>query len=67
VVTIVAFNLVMFAPVELPLLAFFIAPDRTRAAVKRISAVASSHRRTLAVGIAGAAGIYLLGRGVGLF
>jgi hypothetical protein len=67
IVTIVAFNLVMFGPVELPLLAFFIAPDRTRAAVQRISAVASSHRRTLAAGIAGIAGTYLLGRGFGLF
>jgi hypothetical protein len=67
IVTIVAFNLVMFAPVELPLLAFFIAPDRTRAAVQRISAAASSHRRALAAGIAGAAGTYLLGRGFGLF
>jgi Sap, sulfolipid-1-addressing protein len=67
VVTIVAFNLVMFALVELPLLAFFIAPGRTRAAVQRISAVASTHRRTLAAGISGAAGTYLLGRGFGLF
>jgi hypothetical protein len=67
VVSIVAFNLVMFALVELPLAAFFFAPDRTRAGVQKISAVASSHRRTIAACIAGAAGAYLLGRGVGLF
>ena len=60
VLAIVGFNLIMFAFLEIPLLGFLFAPERTRALTGRLSGWMSRRRRTLIVVIAGAGGAYLL-------
>jgi Sap, sulfolipid-1-addressing protein len=46
---VVAFNLIMLALLEIPLLGFVIAPDRTVAAIDRTKVWTSRHRRRAAV------------------
>jgi hypothetical protein len=60
VLTIVAFNLIMFALIELPLLGFVLAPDRTRSLTSRLNGWVSRRRRALIVIVAGAGGAFLL-------
>ena len=60
IVSVVAFNLVMFALVELPLIGFVFAPDRTRALVGRLDGWLGRHSRTIVTIVAGAIGLYLL-------
>jgi hypothetical protein len=60
VLTIVAFNLIMFAFLEIPLLAFLAAPDRTRELTGRVNDWMARHHRTIVVGAAGALGLYLV-------
>lgn len=60
IVAVVAFNLVMFALVELPLIGFVFAPDRTRALVGRLDHWLGRHSRTIVTVAAGAIGLYLL-------
>jgi hypothetical protein len=64
VVAIVGFNLVMFAFIELPLLGFLVAPDRARAATKKLNDWMKRHKRTLIVTVAGIAGVYLVASGL---
>ncbi len=49
VALVVAFNLIMLALLEIPLLGFVIAPDRTVEAIDRTKAWTSRHRRRAAV------------------
>jgi Sap, sulfolipid-1-addressing protein len=49
VALVVAFNLIMLALLEIPLLGFVIAPDRTVAAIDRTKVWTSRHRRRAAV------------------
>jgi hypothetical protein len=60
VVAILAFNIVMFAFIELPLVGFLVAPDRTRKLANQLNSWMSRHKRTLVVVAAGAGGAYLL-------
>jgi Sap, sulfolipid-1-addressing protein len=50
-----AFNLVMFALIELPLIGFVFAPDRTRARVRKLDDWLGRHSRTIVTVAAGAA------------
>jgi hypothetical protein len=60
VLAVIAFNLVMFALIELPLLGFVVAPNRTRSATERFNAWMTRHKRKLIVAVAGIGGAYLL-------
>ena len=57
---ILGFNPVMFALIELPLLGFALAPERTRSLTERLSGWMTDHRRILIVVVAGGVGAYLL-------
>jgi len=60
VIAIVGFNLIMFALLEIPLLAFVLAPDRTRELTGRVNDWMTRHHRTIVVVAAGALGLYLV-------
>jgi hypothetical protein len=60
VLAVLGFNLIMFALIELPLLGFVLAPDRTVALTTKLHRWMTAHRRILIVTVAGAAGAYLL-------
>ena len=60
VLAILGFNLIMFALIELPLLGFVLAPDRTRSLTERLNGWMTDHRRILIVVVAGAGGTYLV-------
>jgi hypothetical protein len=62
--TVLVFNLVMFALVEVPLLAFLVAPDRTRATIQRSSEWMSAHRRAVVALVVGALAAYALVKGL---
>jgi Sap, sulfolipid-1-addressing protein len=64
VLAIVGFNVIMFALIELPLVGFLAAPDRTRTLTENLNSWITRHRRTLIVLVAGAAGTYLLVSGL---
>ncbi len=64
IIAVLAFNLVMFALLELPILGFTIAPNQTRALVVRLDHWLSAHSRTILVVAAGAIGLYLLIAGI---
>jgi hypothetical protein len=64
VALIVAFNLIMFAVIEIPLIAYLLAPDRAAAAVTGFNAWVHSHARQIAEGVAGVVGVYLVAKGV---
>jgi hypothetical protein len=64
ILAIVGFNLIMFAFVEIPLLGFLFAPERTRALASKFSAWMSRRRRPLIVVLAGGGGGYLLVSGL---
>jgi Sap, sulfolipid-1-addressing protein len=51
-----AFNLVMFALIETPLIGFVFAPDRTRAFVGKLDNWLGHHSRTIVTAVAGAIG-----------
>ena len=65
VLAVLAFNLIMFAVIELPLLGFVLAPERTRSLTAKLNRWMTDHRRILIVIVTGAAGIYLLVSGFG--
>ena len=44
VILLLLFNLVMLTPIEIPLVASLLAPDRTREAIERIDAYIRAHR-----------------------
>jgi len=60
VLAIVGFNLIMFALIELPLIGFLLAPDRTRSLTEKLHGWMTDHRRTLIMTVAGAGGAFLL-------
>jgi hypothetical protein len=61
---IVVFNLIMFTLIEVPLVAYLVAPEKAAAIVARFNQWIHSHLRQLATGVAGVLGIYLFVRGV---
>jgi Sap, sulfolipid-1-addressing protein len=65
VLAVLGFNLIMFAVIELPLLGFVLAPERTRSLIEKLNRWMTDHRRILIVIVTGAAGIYLLVSGFG--
>lgn len=64
VVAIIAFNVIMFALIELPLVGFLFAPDRTRKLAHRLNSWMNRHKRSLLGVAAGAGGAYLLVSGL---
>jgi hypothetical protein len=60
VVVVVAFNVIMFALIGLPLLSFRVAHERARAHTEALNDWMTCHKRTLIVVVAGAGGAYLL-------
>jgi Sap, sulfolipid-1-addressing protein len=65
VLAVIGFNLIMFAVIELPLLGFVLAPERTRSLTEKLNRWMTDHRRILIVIVTGAVGIYLLVSGFG--
>jgi hypothetical protein len=59
----VAFNLVMLAPIEGPLVASLIDPEGTLTRLRSLSAWLGDHGRQLVTGVAAVAGVYLVVRG----
>jgi hypothetical protein len=64
VVAIVAFNAIMFALIELPLVSFLFAPERTQKLAQQLNGWMSRHQRSLVAVAAGAGGTYLLVSGL---
>ncbi len=64
VVAIVAFYLVMFAFVEVPIVAFAFAPERTAATVSRFNAWIGRNARRVAAYVLVVAGVYLIINGL---
>jgi hypothetical protein len=64
VALIVAFNLIMFAFAEIPLLGLWLRPERTHDLVHRGNRWLSAHSRDLATGLSAALGVYLIARGI---
>ena len=65
VLLIVGFNVIMFAVIEIPLIAYVLMPDRAAGTVARVNAWIHSHVRGLTEGVAGVLGVYLVVKGVG--
>ena len=63
-IAIVGFNLVTFAFIELPLLGFVLAPERTRSLAERLNHWMTRHKRMLMMVVAGAGGLYLFVSGL---
>jgi hypothetical protein len=64
VALIIGFNLIMFAVIEIPLVAYLLAPDRAAAIVAGFNAWLRSHARQIAAAVAGVVGVYLVAKGV---
>jgi hypothetical protein len=64
ILLVLGFNVVMFTLVELPLLGYLLAPDRTRATVDGFNAWLRAHKRQVAAGVAFAVGAYLVIKGL---
>jgi hypothetical protein len=64
ILLIVAYNLIMFALAEIPLVAYALRPERTRETVNTANAWLGSHSRQVAMGLCAAAGGILLARGL---
>ena len=60
VLAILGFNVIMFAFIELPLIGFLLAPDRTRSLTEKFNGWMTRHRRTLVITVAAAGGTYLV-------
>jgi hypothetical protein len=61
---ILVFNLIMFALIEIPLVCYLIAPERSAAAVARFDAWAHGHMRQIGASVAAVLGAYLLLSGI---
>jgi hypothetical protein len=61
---IVLYNLIMFALVEIPILGYVFAPDRTRERVEAFNEWLGGHSRQIAAGLCGMAGVVLFARGL---
>jgi hypothetical protein len=64
VVVLLAFNLIQFALIELPLVALLVVPDRARSLTERLNDWMTAHRRIVIVVLAGVIGTYLLISGI---
>ena len=64
VVVVVAFCIVMYALIEIPLLGFFFAPERAADLSRRFSIWLGDNKRTIAVTILAVGGSYLIIRGI---
>jgi Sap, sulfolipid-1-addressing protein len=64
VLVVLAFNLIQFALIELPLLGLVLMPDRTRSLTEKLNDWMTAHRRIVIVFLAGAIGTYLLISGI---
>jgi Sap-like sulfolipid-1-addressing protein len=64
VLSVIAFNIIMLALLEIPLLGYTFSPDRTAVTVRRFSAWLSAQGGRIALALAGIVGIALLVRGV---
>jgi hypothetical protein len=63
-VQILIFNLIMFALIEVPLLCYLLAPERSAAAVNRFAAWGHANARKIGAWVAGVIGVYLLVSGI---
>jgi MFS family permease len=61
---IVLFNVVMLAPIELPLIGYIVAPERTERGVQRVNSLIRSHRAEGALLLSAIAGGYLIVSGI---
>jgi hypothetical protein len=64
VLLVLLFNVIMFALIEIPLVCYLIAPERSAARVARFDEWAHSHMRQIGVGVATVIGTYLLLDGI---
>lgn len=64
VLVILAFNLIQFALIELPLIGLVLIPDDTRSLTEKLNNWMTAHRRIVIVCLAGAIGSYLLISGI---
>jgi hypothetical protein len=64
VLLLLAFNIIMFATAELPLVGFVLAGDRTRVVVARFGTAVRARQRQVIIAMALVFGLYLLGRGL---
>ena len=64
VLVVLAFNVIQFALIELPLLGLVLMPERTRSLTEKLNAWMTAHRRIVIVFLAGAIGTYLLISGI---
>jgi hypothetical protein len=64
VAAIIAFYLIMFAFIEVPIVAYGFAPERTAAEMNRVNAWVGRNGRRVAAYVIGAVGIYLTVRGL---
>lgn len=64
VLAILGFNVIMFALIELPLIGFVLAPERTRKLTGNLHAWMTAHRRALIVSLTGVIGTYLVVSGL---
>lgn len=58
------FIAIMLLPVELPILAFRISPERAAAALERLRQKLTAHQRKVGIGIEAVFGVYLVVKGV---
>jgi hypothetical protein len=65
IVLVVAFNVVMFALAEIPLVGLVVAPERTVTLVQHVNGWVSANSRRIAVVLCVVLGVFLIARGVG--
>jgi hypothetical protein len=65
IVLVVAFNVVMFALAEIPLVGLVVAPERTVTLVEHVNGWVSANSRRIAVVLCVVLGVFLIARGVG--
>jgi Sap, sulfolipid-1-addressing protein len=61
---VLAFNVIMFALIEVPLAWYVLSPDGAQAAVSRFDGWLRAHSRRLAAAVGGCIGVYLIARGL---
>lgn len=61
---IVAYNLIVFALAEVPLVGYLVAPDATRVRVERFNDSLGANGRMIAAVLCGIAGVILVARGL---
>jgi hypothetical protein len=64
VLVVLAFNVIQFAVIELPLIGLVVVPDRARSLTQKLNDWMTAHRRIVTATLAGAIGAYLLISGI---